>query len=162
MLATAHLPYSLFSGLSVVILVFANSGLQAKHLNVPLFSPQNLKCLQSVLCVNLSCVFSRFFSELLSFLPSSRPPPPNVCLFQPSCLDDPDREQRIKELELLLMSAENEVQRQVQCRGPSVRTHSQCVLAFLVSIACVCLELAYTVKRFNLLLTKIFQLIVRI
>ncbi|KAM3593465.1 uncharacterized protein V6R79_013461 [Siganus canaliculatus] len=35
----------------------------------------------------------------------------------PSCLDDPDREQRIKELELLLMSAENEVQRQVQCRG---------------------------------------------
>uniref|UniRef100_A0A8C3AWY7 MYB proto-onco like 1 n=1 Tax=Cyclopterus lumpus TaxID=8103 RepID=A0A8C3AWY7_CYCLU len=36
----------------------------------------------------------------------------------PFCLDDPDREQRIKELELLLMSAENEVQRQVQCRGP--------------------------------------------
>ncbi|XP_029313791.1 LOW QUALITY PROTEIN: myb-related protein A [Cottoperca gobio] len=36
----------------------------------------------------------------------------------PSCLDDPDREQRIKELELLLMSAENEVQRQMQCRGP--------------------------------------------
>uniref|UniRef100_A0A672IZP7 V-myb avian myeloblastosis viral oncogene homolog-like 1 n=1 Tax=Salarias fasciatus TaxID=181472 RepID=A0A672IZP7_SALFA len=34
----------------------------------------------------------------------------------PSCLDDPDREQRIKELELLLMSAENEVQRQMQCR----------------------------------------------
>ncbi|XP_028290225.1 myb-related protein A isoform X2 [Gouania willdenowi] len=34
----------------------------------------------------------------------------------PSCLDDPDREQRIKELELLLMSAENEVQRHVQCR----------------------------------------------
>uniref|UniRef100_A0A8D0CQR7 MYB proto-onco like 1 n=1 Tax=Sander lucioperca TaxID=283035 RepID=A0A8D0CQR7_SANLU len=33
-------------------------------------------------------------------------------------LNDPDREQRIKELELLLMSAENEVQRQVQCRGP--------------------------------------------
>ncbi|XP_061569696.1 myb-related protein A isoform X2 [Cololabis saira] len=33
------------------------------------------------------------------------------------CLDDPDREQRIKELELLLMSAESEVQRQVQCRG---------------------------------------------
>uniref|UniRef100_A0A8C3AXN8 MYB proto-onco like 1 n=1 Tax=Cyclopterus lumpus TaxID=8103 RepID=A0A8C3AXN8_CYCLU len=30
----------------------------------------------------------------------------------PFCLDDPDREQRIKELELLLMSAENEVQRQ--------------------------------------------------
>ncbi|KAL7373426.1 hypothetical protein ABVT39_006502 [Epinephelus coioides] len=38
-------------------------------------------------------------------------------LLSPSCLDDPDREQRIKELELLLMSAENEVQRQVQCRG---------------------------------------------
>uniref|UniRef100_A0A3Q0SZ49 MYB proto-onco like 1 n=1 Tax=Amphilophus citrinellus TaxID=61819 RepID=A0A3Q0SZ49_AMPCI len=36
------------------------------------------------------------------------------CLFQPSCLDDPDREQRIKELELLLMSAENEVQQQVK------------------------------------------------
>uniref|UniRef100_A0A8D3AX02 V-myb avian myeloblastosis viral oncogene homolog-like 1 n=1 Tax=Scophthalmus maximus TaxID=52904 RepID=A0A8D3AX02_SCOMX len=36
----------------------------------------------------------------------------------PPCLDDPDREQRIKELELLLMSAESEVQRQVQCRGP--------------------------------------------
>ncbi|XP_037549734.1 myb-related protein A [Nematolebias whitei] len=35
----------------------------------------------------------------------------------PSCLDDPDREQRIKELELLLMSAEREVQRQMQCRG---------------------------------------------
>uniref|UniRef100_A0A3Q1GKJ9 V-myb avian myeloblastosis viral oncogene homolog-like 1 n=1 Tax=Acanthochromis polyacanthus TaxID=80966 RepID=A0A3Q1GKJ9_9TELE len=35
----------------------------------------------------------------------------------PSCLVDPDREQRIKELELLLMSAENEVQRQMQCRG---------------------------------------------
>ncbi|XP_053715530.1 myb-related protein A isoform X1 [Synchiropus splendidus] len=33
-----------------------------------------------------------------------------------SCPDDPDREQRIKELELLLMSAENEVQQ--QCRGP--------------------------------------------
>ncbi|XP_035981411.1 myb-related protein A isoform X1 [Fundulus heteroclitus] len=41
-----------------------------------------------------------------------------------SCLDDPDREQRIKELELLLMSAESEVQRQVQCRGSRVRTHS--------------------------------------
>ncbi|KAL6097878.1 mybl1 [Pungitius sinensis] len=36
----------------------------------------------------------------------------------PFCPDDPDREQRIKELELLLMSAENEVQRQAQCRGP--------------------------------------------
>uniref|UniRef100_A0A3P8RAB4 V-myb avian myeloblastosis viral oncogene homolog-like 1 n=1 Tax=Astatotilapia calliptera TaxID=8154 RepID=A0A3P8RAB4_ASTCA len=38
---------------------------------------------------------------------------------QPSCLDDPDREQRIKELELLLMSAESEVHQQVQCRGSS-------------------------------------------
>uniref|UniRef100_A0A3B4WQ60 MYB proto-onco like 1 n=1 Tax=Seriola lalandi dorsalis TaxID=1841481 RepID=A0A3B4WQ60_SERLL len=45
--------------------------------------------------------------------------PENSGFILPSCLDDPDREQRIKELELLLMSAENEVQRQVQCRGPS-------------------------------------------
>ncbi|XP_026148448.1 myb-related protein A isoform X2 [Mastacembelus armatus] len=44
--------------------------------------------------------------------------PDNSGFIPPSCLDDPDREQRIKELELLLMSAENEVQRQVQCRGP--------------------------------------------
>uniref|UniRef100_UPI0037E7592F myb-related protein A n=1 Tax=Semicossyphus pulcher TaxID=241346 RepID=UPI0037E7592F len=44
--------------------------------------------------------------------------PDNSVFMQPSCLDDPDREQRIKELELLLMSAENEVQRQAQCRGP--------------------------------------------
>ncbi|XP_056869751.1 myb-related protein A isoform X2 [Takifugu flavidus] len=36
-----------------------------------------------------------------------------------SCPDDPEKEQRIKELELLLMSAENEVQRPIQCRGPS-------------------------------------------
>ncbi|XP_070842426.1 myb-related protein A [Chaetodon trifascialis] len=42
----------------------------------------------------------------------------NSGFLSPSCLDDPDREQRIKELELLLMSAENEVQRQAQCRGP--------------------------------------------
>ncbi|XP_056155740.1 myb-related protein A [Lampris incognitus] len=41
----------------------------------------------------------------------------------PSCLDDPDKEQRIKELELLLMSAENEVRRQVQCRGPCSIEH---------------------------------------
>ncbi|KAK2886459.1 myb-related protein A isoform X2 [Channa argus] len=44
--------------------------------------------------------------------------PDNTGFIPPSCLDDPDKEQRIKELELLLMSAENEVQRQVQCRGP--------------------------------------------
>ncbi|XP_051267141.1 myb-related protein A isoform X2 [Dicentrarchus labrax] len=44
--------------------------------------------------------------------------PDNSGFMSPSCLDDPDREQRIKELELLLMSAENEVQRQAQCRGP--------------------------------------------
>ncbi|GAA6217359.1 myb-related protein A isoform X2 [Lates japonicus] len=44
--------------------------------------------------------------------------PENSGFLPPSCLDDPDREQRIKELELLLMSAESEVQRQVQCRGP--------------------------------------------
>ncbi|XP_059183306.1 myb-related protein A [Centropristis striata] len=44
--------------------------------------------------------------------------PDNSGFTPPSCLDDPDREQRIKELELLLMSAENEVQRQAQCRGP--------------------------------------------
>ncbi|CAL9697972.1 unnamed protein product [Knipowitschia caucasica] len=36
----------------------------------------------------------------------------------PSCLDDPDRDKRIKELELLLMSAESEVHHQVQCRAP--------------------------------------------
>ncbi|XP_047204983.1 myb-related protein A isoform X2 [Girardinichthys multiradiatus] len=50
--------------------------------------------------------------------------PENSSFISPSCLDDPDREQRIKELELLLMSAESEVQRQVQCRGSRVRTHS--------------------------------------
>ncbi|XP_008306006.1 myb-related protein A isoform X2 [Cynoglossus semilaevis] len=44
--------------------------------------------------------------------------PENPGFISPSCLDDPDREQRIKELELLLMSAENEVHQQVQCRGP--------------------------------------------
>uniref|UniRef100_A0A3Q0SVU3 MYB proto-onco like 1 n=1 Tax=Amphilophus citrinellus TaxID=61819 RepID=A0A3Q0SVU3_AMPCI len=38
--------------------------------------------------------------------------PENSSFISPSCLDDPDREQRIKELELLLMSAENEVQQQ--------------------------------------------------
>ncbi|XP_028288372.1 myb-related protein A isoform X2 [Parambassis ranga] len=43
--------------------------------------------------------------------------PENSGFISPCCLDDPNREQRIKELELLLMSAENEVQRQVQCRG---------------------------------------------
>ncbi|XP_054863222.1 myb-related protein A isoform X2 [Amphiprion ocellaris] len=43
--------------------------------------------------------------------------PENSGFISPSCLVDPDREQRIKELELLLMSAENEVQRQMQCRG---------------------------------------------
>ncbi|XP_027861653.1 myb-related protein A isoform X1 [Xiphophorus couchianus] len=43
--------------------------------------------------------------------------PENSSFVSPSCLDDPDREQRIKELELLLMSAESEVQRHVQCRG---------------------------------------------
>uniref|UniRef100_A0A3Q1GNU7 V-myb avian myeloblastosis viral oncogene homolog-like 1 n=1 Tax=Acanthochromis polyacanthus TaxID=80966 RepID=A0A3Q1GNU7_9TELE len=39
--------------------------------------------------------------------------PENSGFISPSCLVDPDREQRIKELELLLMSAENEVQRQI-------------------------------------------------
>ncbi|KAM6900187.1 myb-related protein A isoform 2-T2 [Xenentodon cancila] len=43
--------------------------------------------------------------------------PESSNFISPPCLDDPDREQRIKELELLLMSAESEVQRQVQCRG---------------------------------------------
>ncbi|XP_028971921.1 myb-related protein A isoform X2 [Esox lucius] len=38
------------------------------------------------------------------------------CFLSPSCHDDPDREQRIKELELLLMSAETEVRRQAQAR----------------------------------------------
>ncbi|XP_075906490.1 myb-related protein A isoform X2 [Nelusetta ayraudi] len=44
--------------------------------------------------------------------------PENPDFISPSCLDDPDREQRIKELELLLMSAESEVRRQAHCRGP--------------------------------------------
>ncbi|XP_074478788.1 myb-related protein A isoform X1 [Sebastes fasciatus] len=44
--------------------------------------------------------------------------PDNSGFISPCSPDDPDKEQRIKELELLLMSAENEVQRQVQCRGP--------------------------------------------
>ncbi|XP_041824382.1 myb-related protein A isoform X2 [Melanotaenia boesemani] len=43
--------------------------------------------------------------------------PESSGFLSPSCLDDPDREQRIKELELLLMSAESEVQRQAQYRG---------------------------------------------
>ncbi|CDQ90118.1 unnamed protein product [Oncorhynchus mykiss] len=42
---------------------------------------------------------------------------------QPSCHDDPDKEQRIKELELLLMSAETEVRRQAQCRDPCSVEH---------------------------------------
>ncbi|XP_036377323.1 myb-related protein A isoform X1 [Megalops cyprinoides] len=37
---------------------------------------------------------------------------PDASVFVPPCHDDPDKEQRIKELELLLMSAENEVRRQ--------------------------------------------------
>uniref|UniRef100_A0A672IXK5 V-myb avian myeloblastosis viral oncogene homolog-like 1 n=1 Tax=Salarias fasciatus TaxID=181472 RepID=A0A672IXK5_SALFA len=45
--------------------------------------------------------------------PSEPHLPENSSYISPSCLDDPDREQRIKELELLLMSAENEVQRQI-------------------------------------------------
>ncbi|XP_069007785.1 myb-related protein A [Embiotoca jacksoni] len=49
--------------------------------------------------------------------------PENSGFISPSCLDDPDREQRIKELELLLMSAENEVQRQMQCRGSCTVEH---------------------------------------
>ncbi|XP_015239884.1 PREDICTED: myb-related protein A isoform X2 [Cyprinodon variegatus] len=43
--------------------------------------------------------------------------PKNSCYISSSGLDDPEREQRIKELELLLMSAEREVQPQLQCRG---------------------------------------------
>ncbi|XP_076017225.1 myb-related protein A [Genypterus blacodes] len=49
--------------------------------------------------------------------------PDPIDFLPPSCLDDPEREQRIKELELLLMSAENEVHRQVQCRGPCSLEH---------------------------------------
>ncbi|KAJ8010705.1 hypothetical protein DPEC_G00077890 [Dallia pectoralis] len=40
------------------------------------------------------------------------------CYVSPSCHEDPDKEQRIKELELLLMSAETEVRRQAQSRVP--------------------------------------------
>ncbi|KAK7879051.1 hypothetical protein WMY93_030804 [Mugilogobius chulae] len=50
--------------------------------------------------------------------PSSDSSPLPVQQNQPSCPDDPDREKRIKELELLLMSAESEVHHQVQSRGP--------------------------------------------
>lgn len=61
-------------------------------------------------CASKSVVFvcSSVFSFLSSWFPVSQP-----------CHDDPDKEQRIKELELLLMSAENEVRRQ---SGPRVRT----------------------------------------
>ncbi|XP_030625112.1 myb-related protein A [Chanos chanos] len=38
--------------------------------------------------------------------------------FMSPCQDDPDKEQRIKELELLLMSAETEVRRQCSIRNP--------------------------------------------
>ncbi|RVE58768.1 hypothetical protein OJAV_G00198070 [Oryzias javanicus] len=51
------------------------------------------------------------------FNPQSEQTVPESPAFPSSCLDDPHREQRIKELELLLMSAESEVHRQVQCRG---------------------------------------------
>uniref|UniRef100_A0A4W5QHV3 MYB proto-onco like 1 n=1 Tax=Hucho hucho TaxID=62062 RepID=A0A4W5QHV3_9TELE len=46
-----------------------------------------------------------------------------LIIWFPYCHDDPDKEQRIKELELLLMSAETEVRRQAQCRGPSYPSH---------------------------------------
>uniref|UniRef100_A0A672J0N8 V-myb avian myeloblastosis viral oncogene homolog-like 1 n=1 Tax=Salarias fasciatus TaxID=181472 RepID=A0A672J0N8_SALFA len=73
------------------------------------FSPGYFMCFPDDLNYPNSFPSLFFFSSQISlFL--------DVCLFQPSCLDDPDREQRIKELELLLMSAENEVQRQMQCR----------------------------------------------
>uniref|UniRef100_A0A4W5QE75 MYB proto-onco like 1 n=1 Tax=Hucho hucho TaxID=62062 RepID=A0A4W5QE75_9TELE len=79
-----------------------------------------------VICEYICCLLPsmRSFSLTPSVLSSS---PSRVCLFQPYCHDDPDKEQRIKELELLLMSAETEVRRQAQCRGPCVRTHSLCV-----------------------------------
>uniref|UniRef100_A0A3B4X2M5 MYB proto-onco like 1 n=1 Tax=Seriola lalandi dorsalis TaxID=1841481 RepID=A0A3B4X2M5_SERLL len=83
--------------------------------------------------VHLQFFTSHLYGVLISFVFVL------IKYLNPSCLDDPDREQRIKELELLLMSAENEVQRQVQCRGPCVRTHSECVLAYLASIARLCL-----------------------
>uniref|UniRef100_A0A669F435 MYB proto-onco like 1 n=1 Tax=Oreochromis niloticus TaxID=8128 RepID=A0A669F435_ORENI len=62
------------------------------------------------------CVYSPLHFNSVSFVLFSSPHPQPVT---PSCLDDPDREQRIKELELLLMSAESEVHQQVQCRGSS-------------------------------------------
>ncbi|CAG00659.1 unnamed protein product, partial [Tetraodon nigroviridis] len=43
-------------------------------------------------------------------------------VLQLSCPDDPEKEQRIKELELLLMSAESEVQRPMQCRSEEFTT----------------------------------------
>uniref|UniRef100_A0A8C7X1N8 V-myb avian myeloblastosis viral oncogene homolog-like 1 n=1 Tax=Oryzias sinensis TaxID=183150 RepID=A0A8C7X1N8_9TELE len=75
-------------------------------------------------------------------------PSVSLCFSAFSCRDDPHREQRIKELELLLMSAESEVQRQVQCRGLCVRTHFRCVLASLVSLVCVFVACIHFKKAF--------------
>ncbi|XP_054621106.1 myb-related protein A isoform X2 [Dunckerocampus dactyliophorus] len=49
------------------------------------------------------------------FEPHGRPLMDSSGFIPPPCPDDPDREQRIKELELLLMSAESEVQRRGPC-----------------------------------------------
>ncbi|KAM9418030.1 myb-related protein A-like isoform 1-T1 [Salvelinus alpinus] len=64
-------------------------------------------------------LYSPHCGQLMDSLPDSS------SYLSPSCHDDPDKEQRIKELELLLMSAETEVRRQAQCRGPcSVERYS--------------------------------------
>ncbi|XP_031692170.1 myb-related protein A isoform X1 [Oncorhynchus kisutch] len=62
-------------------------------------------------------LYSPHCGQLMDSLPDSS------SYLLPSCHDDPDKEQRIKELELLLMSAETEVQRQAQCRGPCSVEH---------------------------------------
>nr|XP_029516801.1 myb-related protein A-like [Oncorhynchus nerka] len=62
-------------------------------------------------------LYSPHCGQLMDSLPDSS------SYLSPSCHDDPDKEQRIKELELLLMSAETEVRRQAQCRGPCSVEH---------------------------------------
>nr|XP_057915648.1 myb-related protein A isoform X2 [Doryrhamphus excisus] len=58
------------------------------------------------------------------FEPHGRPLMDSSGFMPPPCPDDPDREQRIKELELLLMSAESEVQRRGPCNLDQYSTWS--------------------------------------
>ncbi|XP_024135700.1 myb-related protein A isoform X1 [Oryzias melastigma] len=79
----------------------------------------NRQCPQSTPKPNRSPVAPAGSNQVADypFNPQSEQTVPENPAFPSSCLDDPHREQRIKELELLLMSAESEVHRQVQCRG---------------------------------------------